>query len=70
MTPKKIHYIWFGKDEYPEVVRQCIDSWHNVMPDYEYKLWNEENYDINKNIYVKQAYEAKKWAFVSDYVRL
>lgn len=54
----------------PELALKCIESWHKYMPDYEYKLWNEDNFDINCNQYVKEAYEAKKYAFVSDYVRL
>ena len=54
----------------PELAIACIESWHKFMPDYEYKLWTEDNFDINCNSYVKEAYEAKKYAFVSDYVRL
>jgi len=54
----------------PELALKCIGSWQKYMPDYEYKLWNEDNFDINCNQYVKEAYEAKKYAFVSDYVRL
>ena len=54
----------------PELSRKCIDSWHMHMPDYEFKLWNEDCFDISSNQYVKEAYEAKKYAFVSDYVRL
>lgn len=54
----------------PELALKCIESWHRYMPDYEYKLWNEDNFDINCNRYVKEAYEAKKYAFVTDYVRL
>ncbi len=54
----------------PELAIACIESWHKFMPDYEYKLWTEDNFDINCNAYVKEAYEAKKYAFVSDYVRL
>lgn len=70
MIPKKIHYCWFGRGEMPELAMKCIESWHKFMPDYEYKLWNEDNFDINCNQYVKEAYEAKKYAFVTDYVRL
>jgi hypothetical protein len=40
------------------------------MPSWEYKLWNEDNFDLNSIVYTKEAYEAKKYAFVSDYVRL
>lgn len=70
MIPKTIHYCWFGKGEMPELALRCIDSWHKHMPDYEYKLWNEDAFDVNSVSYTKEAYEAKKYAFVSDYVRL
>ena len=70
MIPKTIHYCWFGRGEMPELAKKCIASWHEVMPDWEYKLWNEDNFDVNQVPYVKEAYEARKFAFVSDYVRL
>ena len=70
MIPRKIHYCWFGRGEMPELAMKCIDSWHKYMPDYEYKLWNEDNFDVNIIPYTKEAYEAKRYAFVSDYVRL
>lgn len=70
MIPKKIHYCWFGRSEMPQLALDCIASWHKYMPDWEYKLWNEDNFDINAVPYVKEAYEVKKYAFVSDYVRL
>ncbi len=70
MIPKRIHYCWFGRGPMPELALKCIESWHKYMPDYEYKLWNEDNFDINSVPYVKEAYESKKFAFVTDYVRL
>ena len=70
MIPKRIHYCWFGKSEMPELALKCIQSWHKFMPEYEYKLWNEDNFDIECNQYAKEAYEAKKYAFVSDVARL
>lgn len=70
MIPKTIHYCWFGKGEMPQLAKDCIASWHKYMPDWEYKLWNEENFDVNTVPYTKEAYEARKFAFVSDYVRL
>ena len=70
MIPKIIHYCWFGRGEMPELALKCIESWHKYMPDWEYKLWNEDNFDINSNQYVKEAYEANKYAFVTDFVRL
>lgn len=70
MIPKKIHYCWFGNGQLPEKDRKCIESWKKMCPDYEIIRWNETNYDINKNQYMKEAYEAKKWGFVPDYARL
>ena len=70
MIPKIIHFCWFGKNEYPRHVKKCINSWKKYCPDYEIKLWNEENYDVYKNKFVHEAYTNKKWAFVSDYARL
>ena len=70
MIPKKIHYCWFGGNPLPEDAKKYIESWKKYCPDYEIIEWNESNFDINSNIYVKEAYESKKWAFVTDYVRL
>ena len=70
MIPKIIHYCWFGGNPLPESVLKCIDSWKKYCPDYEIKQWNEENYDYKKHAYTLEAYEAEKWAFVSDFARL
>jgi len=70
MIPKIIHCCWFGRGEMPELAKKCIASWHKHMPDWEYRLWNEDNFDVNQIPYTKEAYEAKKYAFVTDYVRL
>ena len=70
MIPKIIHYCWFGRGEMPQLAKDCIASWHKYMPDWKYKLWNEDNFDVNSTPYTKEAYEAGKFAFVSDYVRL
>lgn len=70
MIPKIIHYCWFGRGQMPDLALKCIESWHKYMPDYEYKLWNEDNFDVNSVPYVREAYEARKFAFVTDYVRL
>lgn len=67
---KKIHYCWFGRGEKPELALKCIQSWKENCKDYEIIEWNEDNFDVNSNKYVKQAYDAKKYAFVTDYVRL
>lgn len=68
--PKVIHYCWFGHGEMPRLAQKCIDSWKKKCPDYEIICWNEDNFDLTQNEYMRQAYEAKKWAFVSDYARL
>lgn len=68
--PKVIHYCWFGRNPLPEKALACIESWKKFCPDYEIKEWNEDNFDFSANRYAREAYEAKKWAFVSDYARL
>lgn len=71
MIPKIIHYCWFGGNPLPELEQRCLASWHEYMPDWEYRWWNEDTFDIAAApLYVRQAYEARKFAFVSDYVRL
>lgn len=70
MIPKTIHYCWFGRGEMPPLVKWCIKSWRKHLPDYELKLWNEDNFDVDSVPFVKEAYEARKYAFVADYVRL
>ncbi len=70
MIQRTIHYICFCRGEMPQFAKDCVASWHRHMPDWEYKLWNEDNFDVSQIPYVKEAYEAKKYAFVSDYVRL
>ncbi len=68
--PKVIHYCWFGKGRIPEQNRRWMESWKRYCPDYQIIEWNESNYDILRNLYMKQAYEKEKWAFVSDYARV
>jgi hypothetical protein len=68
--PKIIHYCWFGPKPFPELEQKCMESWKRYLSDYEYKLWDETSFDIDSVTYVKQAYECKKYAFVSDYVRM
>lgn len=71
MIPKIIHYCWFGCNPKPKLVKKCIRSWKKYCPDYQIIEWNEKNFDVSScPLYVQQAYEAKKWAFVSDYARL
>ncbi len=70
MIPRTIHYCWFGRGEMPQLALDCIASWHKYMPDWNYKLWNEDNFDVNAIPYTAEAYTAKRFAFVTDYVRL
>ena len=70
MIPKIIHYCWFGRGKMPELAEKCIASWKKYLPEYEFKLWNEDTFDINSNRFVKEAYNNKKFAFVTDVVRL
>lgn len=69
MIPKVINYCWFGRNPLPPLAMKCIESWKRFLPDYEIKEWNEDNFDVNIILYTKEAYEAKKYAFVSDYAR-
>jgi hypothetical protein len=70
MIPKIIHYCWFGGKPLPKEAKRCIASWRKYLPDYEIKEWNESNFDVNVIPYTAEAYQAKKYAFVSDYARL
>lgn len=67
--PKKIHYVWVGGKEKPKAIQKCMKTWQKYLKDYEIIEWNESNFDINSHPFVKKAYENKKWAFVSDYIR-
>lgn len=68
--PKVIHYCWFGKKEKNDLIKKCIKSWHTMCPDFTIKEWNEENYDVYAHPFPKKMYDAKRFAFVADYVRL
>lgn len=71
MIPKIIHYIWFGTKPFPDKVKECIKSWKKYLPDYKIMFWNEDTFDIPGSCeFVREAYQMKKYAFVSDYVRL
>lgn len=67
---KVIHYCWFGRGPLPKIAIKCIDSWKKHLPDYSIVRWDENNFDITSNLFAKEAYGQKKFAFVSDYVRL
>lgn len=68
MIPKIIHYAWFGGEK-PQKVQACIDSWHKVMPDWEFKEWNETNWDIDQYKFAREMYDQKNWGFLGDPLR-
>lgn len=68
--PKVIHYCWFGNGDLPKLATKCIKSWEKYCPDYKIVCWTERNFDLSQNKYAYEAFQAGKWAFVSDYVRL
>lgn len=70
MIPKKIHYCWFGGKKKSNLIMKCIASWERYFPDYEIIEWNEDNFDVYQCDYVAQAFNKKKWAYVSDYARM
>ena len=70
MIPKVIHYCWFGGKPLPKDALEYIESWKKYLPDYEIKRWDESNFDVNSIPYTKEAYQAGKYAFVSDYASL
>jgi hypothetical protein len=70
MIPKKIHYCWLSKENIPLNLKMCINSWNEIMPDYEIILWDKSRFDINSVFFVKEACKVKKWAFAADYIRL
>ncbi len=69
MIPKKIHYVWVGGKEKPADIKRCMDTWKTHLKDYEIIEWSEKNFDIESHPFTKSAYAAKKWAYVSDYIR-
>jgi mannosyltransferase OCH1-like enzyme len=69
--PKIIHYCWFGRGAIPEREQVCMKSWKELLPYFEVKFWNEDSFDLEHAVpYVRECYEKKKFAFVSDYVRM
>lgn len=69
MIPKIIHYCWLSGDPYPPLILNCINSWKKILPDYQIILWDTHKIDINSNLWLKQTYENKKYAFASDFIR-
>ena len=70
MIPKKIHYCWLSGDLLPRKIRKCMDTWRRVMPDYELKLWDTNNFDVTSVPFVHEAFRERKWAFAADYIRM
>lgn len=70
MIPHKIHYCWLSDDPFPDTIQKCIDSWKRILPNYEIIKWDLNRFPIEKSLWVKQAYECRKYAFAADYIRL
>ncbi|WP_024866214.1 glycosyltransferase family 32 protein [Butyrivibrio sp. FCS014] len=70
VIPAKIHSFWFSGEEKPDLYKRCIESWYKYCPEFEIIEWNTQNYDVSKNTYMAEAFEKRKWAFVSDFARL
>lgn len=70
MIPKIVHYCWLSNDPIPEKLKTCMESWKKKLPDYEFILWDSNKFNINSSLWVKQAFENKKYAFAADYIRL
>lgn len=70
MIPKIIHYCWLSGDPIPSNLQKCMNTWEKYLPDYEFILWDLNRFDIEQSLWVKQAFEAKKYAFAADYIRL
>lgn len=68
--PKVIHYCWLSGDPFPAKIQECINSWKKNLPGYKFKLWDTNTFDLESSLWVKQAFEAKKYAFAADYIRL
>lgn len=69
MIPKKIHYCWLSGEDMPEIIQDCIKSWKDVMPDYEFVCWDTDRFDVSSVPFVSEACSVKKWAFAADYIR-
>ncbi|MDD3108561.1 MAG: glycosyltransferase, partial [Alistipes sp.] len=70
MIPKIIHYCWFGRGKMPQQAEQCLASWQKFLPDYQIMRWDEESYDFSRLAFTREAYAQRKFAFVTDVVRL
>ena len=70
MIPKIIHYCWLSGDAFPPLIQKCVETWKEKLPEYEFVLWDTNKFNLEENIWVKQAFETKKYAFAADYIRL
>lgn len=71
MISKVLNYVWLSNDEKPEMINKCIKSWSKVLPEYEIREWSAKDFDFTQMpLFVREAYERRKWAFVTDYLRL
>tara|TARA_R110002124_G_scaffold134974_1_gene297758 strand:- start:239 stop:1015 length:777 start_codon:yes stop_codon:yes gene_type:complete len=70
MIPKIVHYCWLSDDKFPDNIQKCIDSWKKNLPDYEFVIWDTKRFPLDNSIWVKQAFETKKYAFAADFIRL
>lgn len=70
MIPKKIHYCWLSGDPYPEDIQKYMQTWQEKLPDYEFVLWDTNKFDLNSSLWCRQAFDAKKYAFAADYIRM
>lgn len=71
MIPKIIHYVWLGGGEPSDTIKKCLDSWHEFLPEYQVMRWDETTYDLSQApTFVSECYQAQKWAFASDYIRI
>lgn len=69
MIPQIIHYCWLSNDPFPPLIKRCLESWHTHLPNYQFILWDTNQIDINSNLWLKQAFENRKYAFAADYIR-
>lgn len=70
MIPKIIHFCWYGRGEYNDVIKKCIMSWEKKLPNYTIKKWDETNTPFEELPFLKLLYKQKKWSFITDYIRL
>lgn len=70
MIPRTVHYCWISNDPFPELNRNCVQSWMKFLPDYDFILWDYKKIESLNIMWLKQTIEAKKYAFAADYIRI